>query len=290
MSNRIENITAWLRNEFGLRPEQIYPARDKQQIKYRAEFGDIVDKYLIYYDSDRDDNHPNAFHRIVFIDADNDIDWFEDGNDALTEEQIVERNRNIAKLDVLHSAPTQNLSSDEVFTFKKMLGSGYSAALSGDTVTVDYAIQEAEKYRNDRNKERSRWLLLTAATFYLLVIATLYVLFLHYMKEHPHFELFTGIVMGAVGSYVSIWSRYGKLDMTGLGTRWLHYLESMARMVIGAIFAFVIICALKSGLVFTDLTNSEHLLCLYIVLCFIAGFSEKFVPSVLESFINKKED
>ena len=277
---------------FATTPAEKYPALDASQEEYRKEFGNIVDKYLIYYTSEREKD-PDGYHRIVYIDADNDIDWYEEGQDKrkeLTDKVRRERLAAIARLNIEHAMPVQNLSNEEVFTFKKILGEGYNSALSCNYKEVELSIEEARRYREDRNKERSRWLLLTAATLYLIIVVTLYVLFIHYMKGHPHFELFTGIVFGAIGSYVSIWSRYGKMDMTGLGTRWLHYLEALARMLIGAIFAFVILCALKSGLFFTELNNTEHILDLYIVLGFIAGFSEKFVPSVLESFVHKSDN
>ena len=289
MRKLIEYIkTRWNRH-FATNPSEKYPAQDDDQRIYREEFGGIVDKYLIDLESHRDEDHPTAYHRIVYIDAENDIDWQIDGEDLSND---IARLRQVAlsKLDIAHALPVDNLTENEVFTYKKLLGSGYKLALTNNFEHVENAISEAKHYRDDRNKERSRWLLLTAATVYLVVIALMYLLFTHCMNEHPHFELFTGIVMGAVGSYVSIWSRYGKMDMTGLGTKWLHYLEAMARMVIGAIFAFVILCALKSGLVFTELNNSDHILCLYIVLGFIAGFSEKFVPSIMESFIHNPKE
>lgn len=290
MGSMWKYIVAKWNKFFATTPEEKYPALDNDQKKYRKEFDGIVDKYLIYYDSKRDKDHPEAYHCIVYIDADNDIDWqIDDGEVEPSAEYKKQRKAAISKLNIEQAMPVQNLSEEEVFTFKKLLGEGYNAALAGNFDDVDMAITEAEKYRSDRNKERSRWLLLSAASMCLIITGVLYALFFHYTNR-PYFELISGVVMGAVGSYVSIWSRYGKMDMTGLGTRWLHYLEAISRMAIGAIFAFIIICALKSGLVLQELNNSEHLLSLYMALGFIAGFSEKFVPSVLESFVNKSEN
>lgn len=276
---------------WAIKPEDKYPALDDDQRKYRSEFGNIVDKYLIYYRNDADEKN-EPYKRIVYIDVENDIDWDERGDDPKnppTEEMKKQRLAALSKLNVEQAMPVQNLSEEEIFTFKKLLGEGYNAALSYNFEQVEMAIREAEKYRSDRNKERSRWLLLTAATLFLFLLVMGYILFV-VCTEHPHFELISAVFMGAMGSYVSIWSRYGKMDMTGLGTRWLHYLEAVSRMGIGAIFAFVIICALKSGLVLQELNNGAHLLSLYMALGFVAGFSEKFVPSVLESFVYKSEN
>lgn len=282
-------VTQWNRL-FATTPEEKYPALDEDQKKYRKEFGGIVDKYLIHCESNRDKEHPKADHYIVYIDADNDIDWqIDDGENKPSTEYKQQRKAAISKLNIEQAMPVQNLSEEEIITFKKLLGEGYNAALSGNFEDVDMAITEAEMYRNDRNKERSRWLLLTAASMCLIIIGVLYALFFHYTSR-PYLELISCVFMGVVGSYVSIWSRYGKMDMTGLGTRWLHYLEAVSRMAIGAIFAFVVICALKSGLVLQKLNNSEHILSLYMALGFVAGFSEQFVPSVLESFVHKPEN
>ena len=61
------------------------------QKKYREEFGGIVDQYLILYSSERDEKS-NGYHRIVYIDADNDIKWRVEKEDKLTPEDQKSRN------------------------------------------------------------------------------------------------------------------------------------------------------------------------------------------------------
>jgi len=287
MSASIEKILTWLHYEFGLRPEQVYPARDNHQRKYRAEFGDIVDKYLIYYDSDRDTDHPDAFHRIVFIDAENDIDWIEEGG-QLSEEQLLDRGKYIAKLDVANALPAQNLSRAEVFTFKKILGGGYSAALGGNFEAVEYAIQEAEKYRDDRNKERSRFMLITGAAVITAIIGLLYAWY-YFTTKHPHYNMTTCMLMGAVGACVSTWLNNRKANFTGQGLPALHYLEAMMRIMMGVIFAFVVYLGLKSGIILAAFVPLASIY-MYCIFGFLAGFSETFVPSMLESFVDKSKE
>ena len=265
-------------------PEEKYPAKDEHQKEYRHLFGDIVDQYLIYCDVKE-----NGDKSIVYIDAENDIDW-QCEYQEMSEEETRMFHQSIAKLDVAHSLPVQNLSKSEVINFKKILGVGYSAALHNNWNEVDMAIEKAEKYRTDRNKERSRLMLLGAATLYLFLLVGGFVWFYHCNKTHPHLDLFWGIIMGAVGAYVSIWMRYGKMDMTGLGTRRLHYLEAFARMLIGAIFATIIIFAFKSGFFMNKYVEDISARIIYSFIGFCAGFSEKFVPSVMESFMNKSNN
>lgn len=278
----IEYIKYKWKKRFATTAEEKFPAKDDHQKAYRKDFYNIVDQYLIYQDKD-----DNGFKEIVYIDSENDIDWLIEG-DNVTEKDKTERNKYIAKLDIVHALSIQNLSHEEIINFKKMLGVGYCAALHCNWEEVDMAIENATKYRNDRNKERSRFLLLKAATIYLFLLIGTFLFFIHFLPTHPHLNVFGGIFMGTMGSYVSIWTRYGKMDITGLGTPRIHYLEAFARMLIGAIFATVIILVLKSGIVLNDILLSTSQKLVYALIGFCAGFSEKFVPSVMEHLIKEQ--
>lgn len=96
-------------------------------------------------------------------------------------------------------------------------------------------------------------------------------------------------MMGAVGSYVSIWTRYGKMDMTGLGTKGLHCLEAFSRILIGVIFALVVVFMVHSKLIFGNIEKAADMTCLMAILGFCAGFSEKWIPSILERFMSESE-
>lgn len=284
MASLWKYITVKWHRLFAITPEEKYPAVNNAQKEYREEFGGIVDQYLISYSSEREEK-PNGYHRIVYIDAANDIHWRVEKENNLTEEDQKNRNQAMSKLRIAESLPMQNLSHDEILNYKKMLGMGYNAALIKDWQEVDVAIREAEKYRDDRNKERSRYLLLTAATFCVLLLGALYAVAWYYCCLPARSS---GMMMGAVGTYVSVWTRYGKMDMTGLGTKGLHYLEAFSRVLIGIIFAALATLMVKSGLIFGSLegTVTDNYLP---VLGFCAGFSEKWIPSILERFMNAPE-
>ena len=272
---------------FAVTPEEKYPAVDNSQKEYREEFGGIVDQYLISYSSERD-KKPDGYHRIVYIDAENDIQWQVAEVDKLTEEDQKSRNQAMSKLRIAQSLPVQNLSHDEIINYKKILGMGYNAALINDWSEVDVAICEAEKYRDDRNKERSRYILLTAATLYVLLFGIAYAIAWYCCGLTE--PCLVGIMMGAIGAYVSIWTRYGKMDMTGLGTKSLHYLEAFSRILIGAIFALLVVFMQNSGLIFGNIGHSaSDIICLQAILGFCAGFSEKWIPSILERFMSNSE-
>lgn len=276
-------VVKW-RKLFAITPEEKYPAMNNIQKEYREEFGGIVDQYLISYSSDRKEN-PDGYHRIVYIDAENDIQWRV--NDQLSEEDQKNRNQAMSKLRIAQSLPMQNLSHEEIINYKKILGMGYNAALINDWPEVDVAIREAEKYRNGRNKERSRYILLTAATFYVLLFGVAYAVAWYCCKWKE--TCMIGMMMGAVGAYVSIWTRYGKMDLTGLGTKSLHHLEAFSRILIGVIFALLVVFMQNSGIIFGNIGNTSDTICLLAILGFCAGFSEKWIPSILERFMSDSE-
>ena len=82
---------------------------------------------------------------------------------------------------------------------------------------------------------------------------------------------------------LSIWSRFGKMNMTGLASKDIHYLEAFARLFCGEIFAFVAILFIDTGLVLKDITVSNPW-AYHCIVGFIAGFNERFVPSIIGSF------
>lgn len=281
----MEYITVKWRKLFAITPEEKYPAMNNTQKEYREEFGGIVDQYLVSYSSERKEK-PDGYHRIVYIDANDDINWRIEKEINLTEEDQKNRNKAMSKLRIAQSFPVQNLPHDEILNYKKMLGMGYNAALLKDWEEVDVAIREAEKYRDDRNKERSRYIVLTAATLYVMAFCIVDAFALHYLEKEAEI---VGMLMGAVGAYVSIWMRYGKMDMTGLGTKGLHRLEAFSRILIGVIFALVVVFMVHSKIIFGNIENAADMTCLMAILGFCAGFSEKWIPSILERFMSESK-
>lgn len=140
-------------------PEEFYPPKDEYQRKYRQAFEGIVDKYLIYHCEDE-----NA-KILIYIDLDNDIDWIMkkdplDGNEELNQE----RNKWLANLDIAQASPCLNLSEKNIMKFKIMLGAGYESALYGNFDSVQSCIDQALLFLKARNKEQSRYIILSVST------------------------------------------------------------------------------------------------------------------------------
>lgn len=140
-------------------PEELYPPKDEYQRKYCQAFEGIVDKYLIYHCEDE-----NA-KILIYIDLDNDIDWIMkkdplNGNEELNKE----RNKWLANLDIAQASPCLNLSEKNIMKFKIMLGAGYESALYGNFDSVQSCIDQALLFLKARNKEQSRYIILSVST------------------------------------------------------------------------------------------------------------------------------
>lgn len=257
--------------------QDIYPAKDEYQVMYRKEFEGIIDKYLICHESD------DRRKLIVYIDAENDIDWIIK-DEQHDEERDKKRQAYITKLDAAQAFPVSNLSDSNIVRFKIILGAGYNAALHDNYELVQPSIDKALNFIKERNMEESRYLILSCSTLLILIfillsliIGSLY--FIHYK------EWIIGILLGITGAYVSIWNRSGKMDLTGLGTKRIHYLEAFARLFCGGIFAYIGMLLIKSNLLSSIYTQTNAFM--YII-TFIAGFNERFIATIIEHITNTK--
>ena len=256
-------------------------AKDENQRKYREFFG-IVDKFLIHYTKDE----VSQSGYIVYIDYDNDLDYVVKGHEEWCDEDNKAFANCIAKLQIAEATPYLNLSEEETLAFKRKLGGGYILALQGKFEGIDEVIIDALTFLRQRNVEAARTRFLESAN----LIATIFVvgglgLYLYGNTNKWYY----GVLFGILGAYTSVWTRYGRMMLTGLATRWLHYLESTSRLFIGAIFGVVAMFAIKCGLIFSDINPSIELFA-YSLASFAAGFSERFIPSLIEKIVNNQTE
>lgn len=255
---------------------------DVDQERYRA-FFKIEDRYLIQYRID--ETKQEGF--IVFLDEEYDIDWVDTRTDYFSDEEEKVKQQWIAKLDAVHMEPCSNISEEDRLTFKKKLAIGYELVMVKCFGDVQAVIEECYRFVKSRNREVSRSLfLLTSAPMAIIAIAVI-ILDIDVIKWHQAWV--TGFCTGILGAFVSIWTRYGKKSMTGLSSRWLHIAEALCRLLVGAIFALVAIFAVKCGLL---LSNIDVSLMIYTsaLIGFVAGFSERFVPSLVEKIAKDESE
>lgn len=259
------------------------PIIDQNRKDYQKFFGvEESEQYLIYYTMDED----AKTGYIVFIDNENILDYI-DKRDKSTwnPAEIQSFQRCLGKLQQAEASPTLNLSHKQILAFKQILGRGYLQILEKDFSEVDTVIKDALQYLRQRNIEAARELFLTCAGTIALVAAITGLIL--YFTGNRNVWLY-GILFGILGAFVSIWTRYGKEEMTGLASRSLHYMESISRLFVGAIAAVIIMFAIRSGLMLA-IGESSNLFFLYCVFGFAAGFSERLLPSLIERIIKNEK-
>lgn len=257
-------------------------ASDVDQERYRA-FFKIEDRYLIQYRID--ETKQEGF--IVFLDEEYDIDWVDTRTDYFSDEEEKVKQQWIAKLDAVHMEPCSNISEEDRLTFKKKLAIGYELVMVKCFGDVQAVIEECYRFVKSRNREVSRSLFLLASAPMAIIAIAVIILDIDVIKWHQAWV--TGFCTGILGAFVSIWTRYGKKSMTGLSSRWLHIAEALCRLLVGAIFALVAIFAVKCGLL---LSNIDVSLMIYTsaLIGFVAGFSERFVPSLVEKIAKDESE
>lgn len=257
-------------------------AKDDDQKLYRDYFK-ITDMYLIQYNYDPEKEGADKDGYIIFIDYDYDLDYVDLRDNG---ENAAEISRAIAKLQRAEAVPTKHLPEDVQLEFKRSLGIGYIHALNLQFEDIPEIIDNAQKYLKERNREYSRWLFLSSG-FPAVIIAFISGLIM-YLSKYLNPWLF-GIVFGILGSFVSIWMRYGKIKNSGFGGCMLHVLECYSRIIIGVIFSLMAMVAIKCHLILPSIADNEELLA-FILASFIASFSERFIPSILEQITKDNEN
>lgn len=254
-------------------------AVDENQQEYRQYFG-IVDKYLIQhsYDPTKTGNDKSGY--IIFIDYENDIDYIDLRNEQSQLDAEKEMNRYIAKLQLAEAVPTKHLPEAVQMEFKRSLGVGYIHALNSQFEDIPNIIAEAQGYLKQRGREYSRKLFLASGL--PAVIIALGVGLALYCLDYKNPWLY-GIVFSVLGAFTSIWLRYGRVNNSGYGGNCLHHLECYARIIVGVVFSLIAMVAIRCKLIFPVLDGQEELFA-FIIASFVAAFSERFIPSVLERF------
>lgn len=255
---------------------------DENRKAYQRFFGiEGVEQYLIFYTLDE----AGDTGYIVYIDNENDLDFIDKrDNSSWTEDDIQNFHRSLGKLQQAEAAPCHNLRKKQLLAFKQILGRAYLQILERDFSEVDTIIQDALLYLRQRNVEVARELFLSSAgTVALITAVTGLVLF---FVGNRNIWIY-GVFLGILGAFFSIWTRYGKEEMTGLASKSLHYLESISRLFIGSIAAIVALFAVRSGLVLAIGSKGNEFF-LYCVVSFASGFSERFVPSLIEKLVNEQ--
>ena len=250
--------------------------------------------YLVEYNYDtKTTQNPDgsvedeAIGYVVCIDPENDIDW-KDTRDknAWTSDDQKSWSKCISQLDDAHAEPTGHLDKETVRTFKKKLAAGYVLCFEKNFDEVDSVIKNALEYLRKRNMEESRKVFLIASTIMTSVVFVLWSInkgYCHTISDKWSLAL----LMGVLGAYFSIWTRYGKLTFKGLSSICLHWLEALTRLIIGVISATIMVLAFDSRFILPEFPT-DTIPYIYGLIGFAGGFSERSVHTLMDKIVESK--
>lgn len=240
---------------------------------------------------------------IVYVDSKNRLAARVMNADNGTPEERVKMEKNIALVRLTDTFPINVLSDEEKICFKKILGIAHVSILEGAYDNVPSIRKNAIEYASCRNREQTRKTILSTATWITgitLLIAFFIYGFLPQCKEclpscdwmdcvydFTSSKIIFAMLMGIIGSYVSLWLRYRRLGILSYGTKWAIRRETFYRMFVGAIFALIAVLCVKSGLLFTSWAT--NLITMGIV-GFVAGFSERLIPNLIEKIVKNENN
>jgi hypothetical protein len=156
----------------------------------------------------------------------------------------------------------------------------------------------AESYYYARSAENARAWYIGGAS--LIAIPTLFIAgILWFQKTHAislvgnnAHEVALGTLLGGIGALFSILRRTEKIQMDPTAGPFIHYIESISRVLAGNIGAFIIALAIKANFIIGFTQGTGYSLPLLLAICTCAGASEMIVPGFIKrietSFAQKK--
>jgi uncharacterized protein YegP (UPF0339 family) len=130
-------------------------------------------------------------------------------------------------------------------------------------------------------KERARLVYVVAsmAATMLLVLGTFPI---YYFVTSPEIRLIAlGGCFGSIGASISVLQRNPSLDIDPWMSNGYLRLQGITRIVLGFIFGFIFVLASKANFVLGVVRDNPYPL---LVLCIVAGFSERVIPELLSRF------
>ena len=181
------------------------------------------------------------------------------------------------------------LGADRMESFRILLAEGMARLLgSKDLNAARKSLDDAEAYLRARGIERARsWLLLSSFLVAVSALAATVVLWALRTRVIAAIGIYgleaaTGALFGSLGALVSIIIRSREIEMDAAAGPRMHFLEAAARAIAGMVGALLMALAVKENLILGFINSVEHPFGVLLLLCILAGASERFVPSLIK--------
>lgn len=228
---------------------------------------------------------------IVWLDNENEFDW--ETTDFYDEQNTVNINTYISKIGVLQHQPISRcLSKKQYKEFNFMLAETVVLVLENEFHEADKLIYNIEQYLKNRNCEITRkWQLefcfiILTFIFTSAIIAKQYHAYIitHFCFSTDFITTIGYSILGTIGATLSIIQKSGKKCYDCESGRLLNFLEIFSRMFASIISSFVIIHLYEMDLIFANFHSKEDTEYCLVLICIIAGFSERLIPSIISNF------
>ena len=215
---------------------------------------------------------------IVYIDTDNFVEWNMNDNDLLGPDTGPHLNR----VGQLEAVDLSNLNPERQTSFKRMVAEGVARLFQKNLQAAQAALDFADKWIASRNNEVARrWYLTGSGIVAGLCAFAVIMLGLtqnpNTLRQVPYLNITFGAAMGGLGAWLSVIQRSRTTELDVAAGSLLHYLEGAFRIMVGMLGALLIALAIRSGL-FPQVSA----LSMVLVMCMVAGVSERLVPSFIE--------
>ncbi len=233
---------------------------------------------------------------IVWLDCENEFDW--ETTNSFDEQDKDYINKYMSKIGVLQHQPIARcLSKKQYKEFNYMLAETVVLVLEGELDELDKHLLEIELYLKNRNCEITRKWQLEYCFMILLIVLLLFGFF---RCNYEHISMFYGIssdtmsilgysVLGTIGATLSIIQKSGKKCYDCESGKFLNFLEILSRMFASVISSFIVIYLYKLDLIFANFSSNKNTSYCLILICIVAGFSERLVPSIISKFEKGEE-
>jgi len=234
---------------------------------------------------------------LVYLDSENTVHWDYDPPVTKDEDEEVtdsddqydpgELERIFNRAAMLETTPCSDLPFDMQRAFKRLIGEGVARAFEDQYKFSDEILDVAAGYIGARNQEAQRSWYLTASsmmTAFFMIVGLFDWLFrtgaIAALGE-PVFWLILSASAGAMGAWLSVIERAGKLRFEAGSAKSVYYQEAASRIAAGAISGFFVSGAVMSGLLLSTLTRGSNLIAFELLGAFAAGTSERLATSII---------
>jgi hypothetical protein len=222
---------------------------------------------------------------VIYLDEDLYVEWDYD------EEKIPDQPGSGAvfnRISLLESIPIGHISQENKVAFKRMVGEALARLLTqNDLRAANEVLDKAEAFINARNSEVARrWQLSAAAAVGTIAVVIGGFLWMERAAVVPFlgdfaFSAVMGACAGAVGAVTSLLLRIREMSFDVSAGREAHLFDGAIRVVAGMAGAVVFALAIRVNLVAGIVGTLPHPLAALILVCMIAGASERLVPDLI---------